>query len=173
MYYWKGTGGRPELDSTRNHATAGIVALQSKQYEVAMRHLERGHLLQGPVGLAAVHALRGDKEAAYDWLQQAIDAGFFAYAELERHPCFESLHGEERFQGMMAGVEARVEEARRQVEASKAVEGPPSAEAIGPWNSVRTLLAGLVRSIKRSCQPRSCQFKICSLSGTNDSASRT
>ncbi len=67
------------------------------------------------VGIAAVHALRGDKEAAYRWLQQAIDAGFYAYAELERHPCFESLHGEERFQRMMDGVEAKVEEMRRRV----------------------------------------------------------
>ncbi len=68
------------------------------------------------VGIAAVHALRGDREAAYRWLQQAIDAGFFAYVELERHPCFESLHGEERFQRMMAGVKARVEEMRRRVD---------------------------------------------------------
>jgi tetratricopeptide (TPR) repeat protein len=83
------------------------------------------------VGLAAVYALRGDKEAAHGWLQQAIDAGFWAYAELEGHPCFESLHGEERFQQMMATVKARVEEARRRVEARGAVERPPSADAAG------------------------------------------
>ena len=40
-----------------------------------------------------------------------------AYAELERHPCFESLHGEERFQHMMAGVKTKVEEMRRRVDA--------------------------------------------------------
>jgi tetratricopeptide (TPR) repeat protein len=72
------------------------------------------------VGIAAVHALRGDREATYDWLQQAIDAGFYPYAELERHPCFESLRGEERFQRMMAGVRARVEEMRRRAEARDA-----------------------------------------------------
>ncbi len=72
------------------------------------------------VGIAAVHALRGDKEAAYDWLQQAIDAGFYQYAELERHPCFESLHGEERFQQMMAGVRVKVDEMRRRVDALEA-----------------------------------------------------
>jgi hypothetical protein len=77
---------------------------------------------QARVGIAAVHALRGDRETAYDWLQQAIDAGFFAYAELERHPCFESLHGEERFERMMAGVKARVEDARKRVDAMDAVE---------------------------------------------------
>ena len=67
-----------------------------------------------------MHALRGDTEAAYDWLQQAIDSGLYQYAELERHPCFESLHGEERFQRMMDGVKARVEEARRRVDAMEA-----------------------------------------------------
>ena len=45
---------------------------------------------------------------------------FYQYAELERHPCFESLHGEERFQRMMAGVKARVEEMRREVDAIEA-----------------------------------------------------
>jgi non-specific serine/threonine protein kinase len=72
---------------------------------------------QARVGLAAVEALRGNRETAYEWLQQGIDAGFYAYAELERHPCFESLHGEERFQRMMDGVKAKVEDARRQVDA--------------------------------------------------------
>ena len=72
------------------------------------------------VGIAAVHALRGDREAAYRWLQQAIDAGFYPYAELERHPCFESLRGEERFRRMMDGVRARVEEIRRRVDAAEA-----------------------------------------------------
>jgi tetratricopeptide (TPR) repeat protein len=75
---------------------------------------------QARVGIAAVHALRGDREAAYDWLQKAVDAGFYAYTELGRHPSFESLHGEERFQRMMEGVKARVGEMRRQVDAMEA-----------------------------------------------------
>ena len=76
--------------------------------------------IRARVGIAAVHALRGDDEAAYRWLQQAIDAGFYAYAELERHPCFESLHGDERFQQMMAGVRVKVDEMRRRVDALEA-----------------------------------------------------
>ncbi len=76
--------------------------------------------IRARVGTAAIHALRGDEEAAFAWLQQAIDRGFYQYAELERHPCFETLHGEERFQRMMAGVKARVEEMRRQVDAMEA-----------------------------------------------------
>ncbi len=76
--------------------------------------------IKARAGLAAIHALRGDREAAYGWLQQAVDAGFYQYAEAERHLLLESLHGEERFQRMMAGVRAKVEEMRRQVEAMEA-----------------------------------------------------
>jgi hypothetical protein len=78
--------------------------------------------IKARVGIAAVHALRGERAAAYDWLQQAIDAGFYQYAELRQHPCFESLHGEERFQQMMGGVKAKVEEVRRQLDATEAEE---------------------------------------------------
>ena len=87
---------------------------------VSLKASRAVEVIEARVGIAAVHALRGDKEAAYDWLQQAIDSGFYQYAELERHPCFESLHGEERFQQMMDGVKARVEEMRRQVDAMEA-----------------------------------------------------
>jgi hypothetical protein len=38
------------------------------------------------VDIAAVHALRGNREEAYRWPQQAVDAGLYPYAELERHP---------------------------------------------------------------------------------------
>jgi tetratricopeptide (TPR) repeat protein len=80
-------------------------------------HIARGDTsFRARVGMAAVHALRGNREEAYRWLQQAIDAGFYPYAELERHPCFESLRGEERFRRMMDGVRARVEEVRRSVD---------------------------------------------------------
>jgi TolB-like protein/Flp pilus assembly protein TadD len=76
--------------------------------------------IRARVGIAAVHAQRGDREAAYRWLEQAIDAGFYQYTELERHPLFESLRDEERFQDMMAAVAVRVEEMRRQVQAGEA-----------------------------------------------------
>jgi tetratricopeptide (TPR) repeat protein len=84
-------------------------------------HIARGDTsFKARVGMAAVHALRGNRDEAYRWLQQAMDAGFYPYAELERHPCFESLRGEERFRRMMDGARAKVEEAGRQFDATEA-----------------------------------------------------
>ena len=109
----------------------GYAHLKMGDEERALRHfaeteryytdrIARGDTsIKARAGLAAVHALRGDREAAYGWLQQAIDAGFYQYAEMERHLFMESLHGDERFQRMMDGVEAKVEDARRQVDALK------------------------------------------------------
>ena len=68
--------------------------------------------------LHKLHEIRSGGEASFTEAQ--LLEGFFQYVELERHPCFESLHGEERFQRMMDGVKARVEEMRRQVDAMEA-----------------------------------------------------
>jgi len=49
--------------------------------------------IKARVGIAAVHALRGDREAADDWLQHSIDAGFYQYAELECTPASRTSTG--------------------------------------------------------------------------------
>jgi len=56
------------------------------------------------IGLAGVYAIRGEKQEAYRWLERAIEGGFLEYRYLERHPFFANLHGDPRFQQMMAGV---------------------------------------------------------------------
>ena len=137
-FFFTTSRARPSIFPSRFLSDAdtvfGCALLGAGERERALRHLDeaerayRERIAQGDtsfearIQMSAIHALRGDKEAAYDWLQQAIDTGFFAYAEAERHPFFESLHEEERFRQMMAGVKTTVEEMRRQVEA---FEGAP------------------------------------------------
>ena len=66
--------------------------------------------------IAAIHAAQGEKEEAYQWLQKAIDAGYRDYRFASKNPLFESLHGDQRFEDMMADLKAMVDEMRRRLE---------------------------------------------------------
>ena len=61
-----------------------------------------------PFEIAAIHATRGDNAAALDWLEKAQAAGYCDYATLARHPIFERLRREPRFQAVLATMEKRV-----------------------------------------------------------------
>ncbi len=70
--------------------------------------------------LAAIHAILEDKEKAYDFLEQRIEAGSVFYREYRREPCFTEMRDEERFQELMGRSEAHVTAMRRRVEAREA-----------------------------------------------------
>jgi DNA-binding SARP family transcriptional activator/Flp pilus assembly protein TadD len=56
----------------------------------------------GPfVDLAALYALRGEREAALSWLERGYDAGWRQLRQLRSDPLFESLRREERFRGVL------------------------------------------------------------------------
>jgi tetratricopeptide (TPR) repeat protein len=68
------------------------------------------------VDLAAVAALRGDADAAVEWLARAFDTGWRDYGFLERDPIFRPLANDARFvrvlDRMRRDVEAQRERAR-------------------------------------------------------------
>jgi tetratricopeptide (TPR) repeat protein len=68
------------------------------------------------IELAAVAALRGDADAAMDWLDRAFDAGYRDYGFLERDPILRPLASHPRFVSvldrMRRDVEAQRERAR-------------------------------------------------------------
>ena len=68
------------------------------------------------VELAAVAALRGDADAALEWLERAFEAGYRDYGFLERDPIFRPLGSDARFvrvlDRMRRDVEAQRERAR-------------------------------------------------------------
>ena len=66
--------------------------------------------------IAAIHAIQGNKEEAYIWLQKAIDFGWREYKLAQRDPWFENLHSEPRFQQMIAEIKAMIDEMRQRVE---------------------------------------------------------
>ena len=66
--------------------------------------------------IAAIEAIRGNKEQAYVWLKKSIDAGGARYYWWTlKELWFENLHGELRFQQMMAGAKAKVDSMRARV----------------------------------------------------------
>jgi tetratricopeptide (TPR) repeat protein len=85
-----------------------------------------------PLEIAAIHALKGDRDASLDWLERAFDAGFRAHRLLRQDAAFDSLRGDERFEhllGRMAELNARE---RARVEAAAMAAGIDAMIAAGP-----------------------------------------
>ncbi len=56
------------------------------------------------IGLASISAIRGKKEEALQWLQQAIDVNWLDYSMVESSPWFKSINTDPRFRQMMIKV---------------------------------------------------------------------
>jgi TolB-like protein/Tfp pilus assembly protein PilF len=69
-----------------------------------------------PYTLAEVNAVLGNKEAAYKWLQEAINKGWRFYRWSLNEPLFENIRNEDRFKKMMNNVESMVDSMRWKVE---------------------------------------------------------
>jgi len=57
--------------------------------------------------IAAMHSLLGHKKAAYQWLQYALDAGWYDYRKLREDEDFALIREEEKFGKMIRGAWAR------------------------------------------------------------------
>ena len=88
---------------------ARAAKLLSEALEHARTVLAEGNENQRvPFEIAAIHATRGDNAAALEWLEKARAAGYCDYATLARHPIFERVRREPRFQSVLATMEKRV-----------------------------------------------------------------
>ena len=86
----------------------GAAEYTIKNYDEAEKaYLEAAKHLTGPVvryNLACVYALKGNKEKALDWLQQAADKGFGQYQNMENDSDLMSLKNEKRFKKILEKV---------------------------------------------------------------------
>ncbi|MCX5800824.1 MAG: protein kinase [Candidatus Eisenbacteria bacterium] len=74
---------------------------------------------QVPYYVAAINAVRGNKEDAYAWLERAIDAGWRDYRLGSLDPLMENLRNDERFKLMMATTKGMIDQMRKRAEAEQ------------------------------------------------------
>ncbi len=69
--------------------------------------------------IAVIHAVRGEKKEACDWLQKAIDAGrmLVPFPPPAMDPLFDNLHDDACFKEIIAGLETKVAKVRKEIEA--------------------------------------------------------
>ena len=92
---------------------ARAATLLSEALEVAQAELAGGNENQRvPFEFAAVHVARGEHAAALDWLDKAVAAGYCDYSTLARHPMFEPVRREARFQAVLATMAKNVKAMR-------------------------------------------------------------
>jgi tetratricopeptide (TPR) repeat protein len=68
-----------------------------------------------PYCLAVLSACRNDKQAAYDWLEKAVDKGLLDYRWAQADPLLRMLSGEQRFQQLIGRMKQSVDEQRSRV----------------------------------------------------------
>ncbi|MBI4545880.1 MAG: tetratricopeptide repeat protein [Gemmatimonadetes bacterium] len=102
----------------RSGRAAEARRLIDKRMTDVQREREQGaESLVVPLELAALHALRGEKEHALRELERAARTGLVAQRMLARDPAFESLRGEPEFQGILAAMKTRAAAERRRIQA--------------------------------------------------------
>jgi tetratricopeptide (TPR) repeat protein len=65
--------------------------------------------------LAAINAIQGNKDEAYQWVHKAIDDGWRDYQYVANDPLFENLHHDERFKQMLAKMKSEVKVMRERL----------------------------------------------------------
>jgi TolB-like protein/tetratricopeptide (TPR) repeat protein len=106
-------------------------------YEEALRYAERriaggGDLPLRLVEVASIHAVRGDADTAFEWLERSYAAGFRASRFLAQDPMFESLRGDRRFAELLERmVQAKARE-RARVDAEGIAAEVDAMIAAGP-----------------------------------------
>ena len=89
----------------------------SQSLGLAHGDLEEGNeFFAIPYHIAAVHAIQGNEEEALKWLEKTVKAGFRNVRLCQGDPILESLHEDDRFKEMMAGLKKMVDEMRKRVE---------------------------------------------------------
>ena len=61
-----------------------------------------------PIEIAAIHAIKGEKDQALDWLERGLASGYRDYSTLGRDPVFHDLRRDQRFEAVLKQMEQAV-----------------------------------------------------------------
>ena len=119
----------------RHAETSRATPLMEEAESLARQSLDKGNEFpRVRIEVAAIHAVRQQKEPALDWLQQAYDAGWRDSRTLARDPMFEGVREEPRFKELLgrmkrdvAGMRERSSDLHELFDRGRAIEGSPTS----------------------------------------------
>ena len=80
--------------------------------------IEHGHDDAGVRNeVASIYAVQGDTDEACEWLQKSVDVGYLDVQELSMNPVFDNLRDDSCFTKIVAQLETKVAEIRKEIEA--------------------------------------------------------
>jgi eukaryotic-like serine/threonine-protein kinase len=95
--------------AARGGDAARAAELLAEAERIAREKLDTGDESALPrLEIAGVAAVRGERDAALEWLSRAFDAGHRDYHVLERNPIFAPVAADPRFTALVAGMRADV-----------------------------------------------------------------
>jgi TolB-like protein/Flp pilus assembly protein TadD len=96
-------------------------SLLDESLAVDRREAEQGNRdWSVPFDTACVHALHGNKDEAFRWLEKAVDAGWLGWPLGTREPALDSLRADARFKRLEARVAGMLADVRRRASAAAA-----------------------------------------------------
>jgi TolB-like protein len=84
------------------------------------------------IDIATIHAARGDRDAALDWLERAYEVGYREHRLLRQDRAFEALRGDTRFDALLARMEQANTRERARVRAEGVAAEVDAMIAAGP-----------------------------------------
>jgi beta-lactamase regulating signal transducer with metallopeptidase domain/tetratricopeptide (TPR) repeat protein len=106
-------------NSGRAWFALGYVALQARDFDTAFDAYNRAIALGHRVGASSYnkacgYALAGNKDAAFDWLKKARDAGFDLLSYLRNDDDLDNLRSDPRFRALLEDVRAESRKSAKQ-----------------------------------------------------------
>ena len=80
------------------------LAGRSRESDEALRKLEAGHAVDSAFQIAAIHATRGEADAAFAWMERGFDQRDAGFPQAKCEPTFRSLHGDPRWAAFLKKI---------------------------------------------------------------------